>query len=70
MKQLRERRIARERAIEESTHIWESSILPDWKSAIRNPALRKLWWNGVPPKLRGAVWEKAFGNALALSKGS
>ena len=66
----RERYLAREREIEESIHTWESSILPDWKAAVRNPTFRKLWWNGVPPKLRGVIWERAFGNALTLSKGT
>ena len=28
-----------------------------------------MWWQGVPPKLRGAVWERVIENALALSKG-
>ncbi|KAI5121319.1 hypothetical protein M0805_003786 [Coniferiporia weirii] len=63
-----ERRLARERAVEESTIHWEQHILPDWKNAIRDTNLRKLWWNGIPPKLRGIVWEKAIGNGLALSK--
>ena len=42
----------------------------DWKTAVRDPAVRKMWWNGVPPKLRGIAWEKTIGNSLALSKGS
>lgn len=64
-----ERRLARERMVEESMTIWEQQILPDWKSAVRDAKLRKMWWNGVPPKLRGLVWEKTVGNALALGKG-
>ena len=44
-------------------------MIPDWKNAVRDPKLRRLWWNGIPPKLRGVVWEKAVGNGLALSKG-
>lgn len=35
----------------------------------RNPNLRKLWWNGIPTKLRSTLWERAVGNPLALSKG-
>jgi len=68
-KQLQERRYAREKAIEETLHIWEKHILPDWKVVNRNPELRKLWWKGIPSKLRGQLWEKAVGNQLALSKG-
>lgn len=61
-------RLARERAVEHSIEIWEKSIIPDWKNAVKDTKLRRLWWNGVPPKLRGVVWEKAIGNSLALSK--
>lgn len=28
---------------------------------------RKMWWNGVPAKLRGKVWKKAVGNELEVS---
>ncbi|KAH8120083.1 RabGAP/TBC [Phellopilus nigrolimitatus] len=63
-----ERRLAREHAVEESTVLWEQHILPDWKNAVRDEKIRKIWWNGIPPKLRGIVWEKAVGNGLALSK--
>lgn len=65
----RERRLARERFVEENTVTWEARILPDVKAAAKDPKMRRMWWQGVPPKLRGAVWEKVAGNALALSKG-
>jgi hypothetical protein len=68
-KALQERRFQREKKIEESLHIWEKEILPDWRIVNRNPAMRKLWWSGIPTKLRASMWERAVGNALALSKG-
>src|SRR3984957_7372278 len=55
--------------IEESLHTWEKEILPDWRVVNKNPAMRKLWWHGIPTKLRASMWERAVGNALALSKG-
>ncbi|KAL0951578.1 hypothetical protein HGRIS_008260 [Hohenbuehelia grisea] len=67
-KALQDRRLARERKIEESLHIWERDILPDWKAVRTNRTLRKLWWKGIPTKLRASMWEKAVGNTLALSK--
>ncbi|KAI0073124.1 RabGAP/TBC [Panus rudis PR-1116 ss-1] len=67
-KALQERRLARERRIEESIHIWEREIVPDWRVVHRNPALRKLWWQGIPTKLRATMWQNAVGNDLALSK--
>ncbi|KAG6817950.1 hypothetical protein H0H87_012418 [Tephrocybe sp. NHM501043] len=65
---LQERRIAREKSIEESIHIWEKEIVPDWRVVHKNPALRKLWWKGIPSKLRASMWERAVGNGLTLSK--
>ncbi|KJA28524.1 hypothetical protein HYPSUDRAFT_82866 [Hypholoma sublateritium FD-334 SS-4] len=67
-KALTERRLAREKTIEDTVHVWERDIMPDWRVVYRNAALRRLWWNGIPTKLRAQLWEKAVGNALALSK--
>lgn len=69
-KGLQQRRIARELNIERSMHIWEKDILPDWRVVHRDPTFRKLWWNGVPTKLRCVMWERAIGNTLALSRDS
>lgn len=68
-KALQDRRNTREKLIEESIHTWEKEIVPDWRVVNKNPALRKLWWKGIPTKLRASMWERAVGNALALSKG-
>jgi len=68
-KALQERRIERERRIEGSLVIWEKEIVPDWRVVHKNPNLRRLWWGGIPTKLRASMWERAVGNSLALSKG-
>ncbi|KAJ3763390.1 rab-GTPase-TBC domain-containing protein [Lentinula raphanica] len=67
-KALQERRLAREKKIEESLHLWEKEIVPDWRVVQKDPRLRKLWWKGIPTKLRASMWERAVGNPLALSK--
>ncbi|KAG6890002.1 hypothetical protein C0995_012962 [Termitomyces sp. Mi166 len=67
-KALQQRRLAREKSIEESLHIWEKEIVPDWRVVHKNPSLRKLWWKGIPSKLRASMWERAVGNSLSLSK--
>ncbi|KAG0707449.1 rab-GTPase-TBC domain-containing protein [Suillus ampliporus] len=67
-KALQERRLTRELKIEQSIYKWEKEILPDWRVIHKNPNLRKLWWNGIPTKLRASMWQQAVGNALALSK--
>lgn len=64
---------AREREIElaEVAHIWEKEIVPDWRKVLRpgSERYRKMWWDGIPGKLRGTLWASAIGNGLALSKG-
>ena len=69
-KALQERRLARELQVEQSIHVWEKEIIPDWRVVHRDPGLRKIWWNGIPTKLRASMWEHAAGNALTLSKGT
>ncbi|KAJ7070893.1 rab-GTPase-TBC domain-containing protein, partial [Mycena amicta] len=66
-KALQDRRLAREKKIEDSLPIWEKEIVPDWRAVHKNPTLRKLWWQGIPTKLRAPMWASAVGNALALS---
>ncbi|KAJ4394888.1 hypothetical protein N0V93_004108 [Gnomoniopsis smithogilvyi] len=51
-------------------HIWEHDVLPRWSDAIRERRTRELWWRGVAPRSRGAVWAKAIGNELGLSEKS
>jgi hypothetical protein len=38
---------------------------------MTNPELmlthRKMWWNGIPPGLRGQVWSRAIGNDLGIT---
>lgn len=29
---------------------------------------RKMWWNGIPPRLRGQAWQKAIGNDLEVTE--
>ncbi|GBE77620.1 RabGAP/TBC protein [Sparassis crispa] len=67
-KTLQHRRLERERRIEESIHIWQRDIVPDWTVVHRDPASRKLWWEGIPTKLRASMWQNAVGNSLVLGK--
>jgi len=50
--------------------IWEKDIVPRWNDAIRERRTRELWWRGVAPRSRGAVWAKAIGNDLGLTERS
>ncbi|KAG8812786.1 hypothetical protein FRC17_001821 [Serendipita sp. 399] len=64
--EMQKRRQAREQAIEESLPKWEAEIVPDCRKVLRDPELRRLWWRGIPTKLRGPLWEKAVGNPLQM----
>lgn len=43
--------------------------MPNWKVVLMDPRLRRVWWQGIPTKLRATMWQNAVGNNLALSKG-
>ena len=50
--------------------IWEEHVLPNWDNVTRQKRTRELWWRGIAPRSRGAVWTKAIGNELGLSDSS
>ncbi|KAH7101418.1 rab-GTPase-TBC domain-containing protein [Auriculariales sp. MPI-PUGE-AT-0066] len=68
--QLMHRRQAREAQVEASIPVWEREVLPDWTVARRDDRLKRLWWNGIPSKLRGTLWQQAIGNDFAVPRDS
>lgn len=50
--------------------IWEDHVLPNWDAATSLKRTRELWWRGIAPRSRGAVWERAIGNELGLADAS
>jgi hypothetical protein len=66
----RARSECRDTAADSLMQIWERDILPRWNEAIRERRTRELWWRGIAPRSRGAVWAKAIGNELGLTKTS
>ncbi|KAI9739594.1 MAG: hypothetical protein M1834_006312 [Cirrosporium novae-zelandiae] len=71
----RAEKAAEEQALREKTRsalhrIWEEHVLPHWDQVINEPRTRELWWRGVAPHSRGAVWQKAIGNELSLKEES
>ncbi|KAH7401800.1 rab-GTPase-TBC domain-containing protein [Phaeosphaeria sp. MPI-PUGE-AT-0046c] len=63
--------LAREKATRIKAEYWSTLLLPNWATEMANPELcathRKMWWNGIPPRLRGQVWSQAIGNDLEVS---
>ncbi|KAL5121966.1 hypothetical protein ACEQ8H_000182 [Pleosporales sp. CAS-2024a] len=66
-----EEAIAHEKATRIKAEYWSTLLLPNWATEMDNPELRnthrKMWWNGIPPRLRGQVWSHAIGNELGVS---
>ncbi len=60
----------RDTAVSGLMQIWEQDIIPRWTEAIRERRTRDLWWRGVAPRSRGAVWSRAIGNELGLTEAS
>lgn len=66
------RRLEKERKVVALTPKWENLLNdPDFsvQKVRNNPVLRQLWFEGIPPRLRGQAWSQAIGNPLAMNKG-
>lgn len=50
--------------------IWEEHVMPNWENVTRQKRTRELWWRGIAPRSRGAVWNRAIGNELELTEAS
>ncbi|XP_057704682.1 TBC1 domain family member 12-like isoform X2 [Corythoichthys intestinalis] len=47
--------------------VWNTHILPHWDSMKGTRRVKDLWWQGVPPSVRGRVWSLAIGNELNIT---
>ncbi|XP_038607890.1 TBC1 domain family member 12-like [Tachyglossus aculeatus] len=47
--------------------IWLNEILPNWEGMRSTRRVRELWWQGLPPSVRGKVWSLAVGNELNIT---
>uniref|UniRef100_A0A8C2H054 Rab-GAP TBC domain-containing protein n=1 Tax=Cyprinus carpio TaxID=7962 RepID=A0A8C2H054_CYPCA len=65
-RQMKER-YRQEENIANSMVIWNMEILPNWESMRNTRRVRDLWWQGVPPSIRGKVWSLAIGNELNIT---
>lgn len=57
----------REKTKADIHRIWEQDIIPEWETMIPKLETRELWWRGVAPRCRAAVWEKGLGNPLSAT---
>ncbi|KAK0057348.1 TBC1 domain family member 12 [Biomphalaria pfeifferi] len=47
--------------------IWDTEILPNWEAMRHSKKAKDLWWLGLPPCVRGKVWQLAIGNDLNIT---
>ncbi|XP_048362011.1 TBC1 domain family member 12 isoform X2 [Sphaerodactylus townsendi] len=66
-KKIMKERFKQEENIASAMVIWINEILPNWESTRSTRRVRELWWQGLPPSVRGKVWSLAVGNELNIT---
>ncbi|XP_041117070.1 TBC1 domain family member 12-like isoform X2 [Polyodon spathula] len=66
-KKIMKERYKQEEVIASAMVIWNSEILPNWEAMRNTRKVRELWWQGLPPSVRGKVWSLAVGNELNIT---
>ncbi|MGH0136924.1 UNVERIFIED_CONTAM: hypothetical protein FKN15_008498 [Acipenser sinensis] len=66
-KKIMKERYKQEEVIANAMVIWNSEILPNWEAMRNMRKVRELWWQGLPPSVRGKVWSLAVGNELNIT---
>uniref|UniRef100_A0A8C6EBH0 Rab-GAP TBC domain-containing protein n=1 Tax=Microcebus murinus TaxID=30608 RepID=A0A8C6EBH0_MICMU len=56
-----------EESIGNAVLTWNNEILPNWETMWCSRKVRDLWWQGIPPSVRGKVWSLAIGNELNIT---
>ncbi|CDW57170.1 RabGAP-TBC domain containing protein, partial [Trichuris trichiura] len=62
--------LKREEQLSASVKEWSQEILPHWNELKSTKRVKELWENGLPPCVRGRVWQLAIGNDLNVTEGS
>uniref|UniRef100_A0A674AK91 TBC1 domain family, member 12b n=1 Tax=Salmo trutta TaxID=8032 RepID=A0A674AK91_SALTR len=65
-KEMKER-FKQEESIANAMVVWNNDILPNWENTRNTRRVRELWWQGLPPNVRGKVWSLAIGNELNIT---
>ncbi|XP_044155894.1 TBC1 domain family member 12 isoform X1 [Bufo gargarizans] len=66
-KKLMKERFKQEENIASAMVVWNTEILPNWDAMRNTRKVRDLWWQGLPPSVRGKVWSLAVGNELNIT---
>ncbi|GAB5570976.1 TBC1 domain family member 14 isoform X1 [Prionailurus iriomotensis] len=65
-----EERCRLEESIGNAVLTWNNEVLPNWETMWCSRKVRDLWWQGIPPSVRGKVWSLAIGNELNITHGN
>ncbi|XP_063076864.1 TBC1 domain family member 12 [Engraulis encrasicolus] len=66
-KKMMKERFRQEESIAIAMVAWNTEILPNWETMRSTRRVRELWWQGLPPNVRGKVWSLAIGNELNIT---
>ncbi|XP_062436539.1 TBC1 domain family member 12 [Rhea pennata] len=66
-KKIMRERFKQEENIASAMVVWVNEILPNWEGMRATRRVRDLWWQGLPPSVRGKVWSLAVGNELNIT---
>ncbi|XP_014676975.1 PREDICTED: TBC1 domain family member 14-like [Priapulus caudatus] len=66
-KRLLQRQMKQEDFVAQATRFWNEEVLPNWTSMRTSRKVRELWWQGLPPSMRGKAWKLAIGNDLSIT---
>ncbi|XP_072112371.1 TBC1 domain family member 14-like [Mobula birostris] len=66
-RKLLEDRCKLEDTIGNAVMTWNNEVLPNWETMCNSRKVRDLWWQGIPPSVRGKVWSLAIGNDLNIT---
>ncbi|XP_071441998.1 TBC1 domain family member 14-like [Hetaerina americana] len=56
-----------EEQLAHAVRVWNSEILPKWDTMKNSRKSRDLWWQGIPPSVRGKVWRLSISNDLNIT---
>ncbi|KAG8232395.1 hypothetical protein J437_LFUL016173, partial [Ladona fulva] len=56
-----------EEQLANAARTWSSEILPKWETMKSSRKTKELWWQGIPPSVRGKVWRLSISNDLNIT---
>ncbi|XP_066275916.1 TBC1 domain family member 14-like isoform X2 [Branchiostoma lanceolatum] len=62
-----QQQIKHENTVASAMEVWNSEILNNWDMMKQSRKAQELWWQGLPPSIRGKVWKLAIGNDLNIT---